>query len=264
MEDQVLVRSVARAIDILLALQHGTVSLGRIAQRTGLSKPTAHRLLASLAYGQLVIQDPVTSEYMLGPGCLGIADAVMSGLGGLGPMAKPTLEELAEGSGESAALHVRAGLQRICVEQVPSPQPVRYTARVGASNPLHTGAMGKILLAFSDPSDLPDVLDRLTLTASTEATITDRRTLEEELRNVRGRGYAVSRGEQAIGVAAVSAPVLRHDGVVLAAISILGPTDRVTDSKIDEALPALIAAAKDLTERLGAGASVTATVGGGG
>ena len=61
MEDQVLVRSVARAIDLLLALQHGTISLGRIAQKTGLSKPTAHRLLSSLSYGQLVIQDPVTS-----------------------------------------------------------------------------------------------------------------------------------------------------------------------------------------------------------
>ena len=105
----------------------------------------------------------------------------MSGLGGLGPLASPTLHKLSVDTGESAALHVRAGLQRICVEQVPSPQPVRYTARVGASNPLHTGSMGKLLLAFSDPSDLGDMLDRMTLSASTEHTITDRRQLDAEL-----------------------------------------------------------------------------------
>jgi DNA-binding IclR family transcriptional regulator len=258
MEDQVLVRSVARAIDILLALQHGTVSLGRIAQRTGLSKPTAHRLLASLAYGQLVIQDPVTSEYMLGPGCLGIADAVMSGLGGLGPLASPTLRRLSVDSGESAALHVRAGLQRICVEQVPSPQPVRYTARVGASNPLHTGSMGKILLAFSDPGDLIDMLDRMTLSASTENTITDRATLETELNKIRMQGYAMSRGEQAAGVAAMSAPILRPDGLILAALSVLGPTDRLTDAKMQELLPLLQAGATEITDRVASSAAAVA------
>lgn len=258
MEDQVLVRSVARAIDLLLALQHGTISLGRIAQKTGLSKPTAHRLLSSLTYGQLVIQDPVTSEYMLGPGCLGIADAVMSGLGGLGPISKPTLDELARDSGESAALHVRAGLQRICVEQVPSPQPVRYTARVGAANPLHAGAMGKVLLAFSDPDDVRDLLDRMTLSASTSATITDRRTLEAELDRIRGTGYAVSRGEHAAGVAAVSAPVLRPDGTLLAALSVLGPTERLTDAAIKKVRPMLRGAANDLAERIASNGAVPA------
>jgi len=251
MEEQVLVRSVARAIDILLALQHGTMSLGRIAQRTGLSKPTAHRLLASLSYGQLVIQDPVTSEYMLGPGCLGIADAVMRGLGGLGPIALPTLQQLAEESGESAALHVRAGIQRICVEQVPSPQPVRYTARVGASNPIHTGSMGKLLLAYSDPSDLVDLLDKIPLTASTDATITDRSALEAELNHIREVGYATSRGEQAVGVAAMSAAVLRPDGVILAALSVLGPTDRLTDDVMAQLLPMVQRAADEIATKVG-------------
>jgi DNA-binding IclR family transcriptional regulator len=136
---------------------------------------------------------------------------------------------------------------------VPSPQPVRYTARVGASNPLHTGAMGKVLLAFSDPGDLGDLLDRMTLTASTDRTITDRRKLEDELNTIRGSGYAVSRGEQAVGVAAMSAPILRSDGVILAALSVLGPTDRLTDEKLQELLPILRAAATTVTERVAHG-----------
>jgi DNA-binding IclR family transcriptional regulator len=250
MENQVLVRSVTRAIDILLVLQHGTVSLGRIAELSGLSKPTAHRLLATLSHSQLVIQDPVTSEYMLGPGCLGIADALMRGLGGLGPIASPTLQKLSVDSDESSALHVRAGMQRICVEQAPSPQPVRYTARVGASNPLHTGSMGKVLLAFSDPADLTHLLDRMTLSAVTEATITERGVFEAELQEIRAEGYAVSRGEQAVGVAAMSAPILRTDGAVMAAVSILGPSDRLTDLAFERLRPMLLAAADEITDAI--------------
>ena len=234
----------------MLVLQYGTFSLGRIAERSGLSKPTAHRLLATLSHGQLVIQDPVTSEYMLGPGCLGIADAVMRGLGGLGPISGPILQKLSVESDESSALHVRAGVQRICVEQAPSPQPVRYTARVGASNPLHTGSMGKVLLAFSDPTDLNNLLDRMTLSQVTDVTITDRQVLVAELDKIRADGYAVSRGEQAAGVAAISAPILRTDGEVLAAVSILGPTDRLTDITIQKLRPRLLAAAEEITEAL--------------
>src|SRR5216117_3224307 len=60
--------SVARATDVLLVLGDGPQSLGRIAMRARLTKPTAHRLLASLAHRQMVIQDTSTGDYLLGPG----------------------------------------------------------------------------------------------------------------------------------------------------------------------------------------------------
>jgi DNA-binding IclR family transcriptional regulator len=67
------VRSVARASDILLALGEGPQSLGRIAQRTSLTKPTAHRLLAALVYRQMVVQDKATGAYLIGPRAMRIA-----------------------------------------------------------------------------------------------------------------------------------------------------------------------------------------------
>jgi DNA-binding IclR family transcriptional regulator len=249
-DDQSPVRSVARATDILLALEHGPQSLGRVAHRTGLSKPTAHRLLASLSYRQMVIQDPQTGEYMLGPGSFGIADAVMRGVAGLGVLAGPVLERLSRETGETAALHVRAGLERVCIGQVPSPQPVRYTARVGAANPLHTGSMGKLLLAFSDDTERAELLDQLPLRAVTEATITDRATLEAALGQIRRRGYAVSHGERAIGVVAMSAPIFAADRQILAALSILGPESRLTDSVLAGLRPLLLEAAREITEQV--------------
>lgn len=250
MKDQDLVKSVARAIDILLTLERGAQSLGRVAERTGLSKATAHRLLGSLAHGQLVIQDPTSGDYMLGPGCFGIADAVIRGFGGVGVIAAPVLEDLRDATQETIALHVRAGTQRVCVGQLASPQPVRFAARVGAANPLHTGSMGKLLLAYSEERERNEIFERMTLERVTETTITDRGVLDREMDQIRRRGYAKSRGERVVGGAAMSAPIFGTDKRILAALSILGPDARLTEAKMREFRPLLIDAARDISDRL--------------
>jgi IclR family acetate operon transcriptional repressor len=250
-DDNSPVRAVSRAMDLLLALEEGPQSLAKIAEATGLTKPTAHRLLATLFRNQLVIQNPWTSDYMLGPGCLGIANAVLRGLGGLGLIAHDILEQLAETSQETVALHAPAGTQRVCVAQVSSPQPVRYTASVGAAKPLYTGAMGKILLAFANEHDRKELISRLALLAVTPATITDRDELEIQLDEARRRGYAVSRGEQADGVASISAPVFAANGHIMAAVSVLGPSIRMSDLTMATLRPVVVEAGQEISRLLG-------------
>ena len=249
-DDDAPVRSVSRALDILLALEHGPQSVSAVARTTGLSTVTTRRLLASLAHRDLVVPDRTTPTYRLGPGCFGILDAVVRGAGGLDVIAAPVLSKLAEETGETVALYVRAGPRRICVAQVPSPQPVRFTARLGMDNPIHTGAMGKVLLAFSEPAEREEILDRTELTAFTPATITDRAVLERELAKVRESGYAESRGERQPGVAAVSAPVLGPDRHVMAALAILGPSERLDDETLARLRKPLGAAAREIARRI--------------
>jgi len=248
--DEVPVRSVARALDLIAALEDGPQTLGALAASSRLSKGTAHRLLATLASARLVTQDPATATYALGPGCFAILDAVAHGAGGLGLLARTTLTELSIATGETVALYVRAGPQRVCVAQAASPQPIRYTARLGMENPVNTGAMGKVLLAFSNPRDRAEILDRLPLRAWTPSSITDRADLERQLETIRSRGIATSRGEQSAGVAAVSVPVLDPDGRLLAALSILGPDDRMSDATIASFEGPLRAAATAIERRL--------------
>jgi DNA-binding IclR family transcriptional regulator len=238
-------------MDLLLALEEGPQSLAKISEATGLTKPTAHRLLATLFRNQLVIQNPWTSEYMLGPGCLGIANAVLRGLGGLGVIANEIMDRLAVTSQETVALYVPAGMQRVCVAQVPSPQPVRYATSVGAAKPLYTGAMGKILLGFANEHDRKELIGRLVLLAVTQATITDRDELEIQLAEARRRGYAVSRGEQADGVASISAPVLAANGHIMAAVSVLGPSIRMSDLTMSTLRPVVIEAGQEISRLLG-------------
>jgi len=240
-----MVQSVTRAIRLLQALEQGPRSLSRLVDDTGLSKATAHRLLASLSFGQLVIQDPVSGEYLLGPGCFGIGDAVIRGYGGLNVLSTPVLERLRQETGETVALHLRIGVQRVCVAQLPSPQAVRYVARLGAAQPLYLGAMGKVILAFSDGDVQREILDRTTLKQVTERTVTDRAALERQLVEIRLAGFAISRGENVAGAASISVPVVGTDSVI-ASLSIIGPEARMGDARMEELLPLLREGAEEI------------------
>ena len=244
------VRSVSRALDILFALQRGPQTVAQVGRATGLSTVTVRRLPSTLAYRDLVVQDRTAPTYRLGSGCFGFLDAVARGGGGLDVIAGPVLEGLAQETGETVALYVRAGPRRICVAQVPSAHPVRYTARLGMENPIHTGAMGKILLAFSVPEERDDILDHMDLVSYTPATITERGALDRELERIRKQGYAESRGERSAGVAAVGAPVFSPDGGILAALCVIGPSDRLTDAALARLRRPIAAAAKDVTDRV--------------
>jgi IclR family acetate operon transcriptional repressor len=230
--------------------EHGPQSLGRVAHQTGLTKPTAHRLLASLTHRHMVIQDRATGEYLLGPGAFGIADAVMRGVAGLGVLLDPILRRLSAATGETVALYVRAGLKRMCVGQVASSQPISYAAQVGGTRPLHAGSMGKLLLAMSDRSERDDLLQELPLAAETAATITDRAALTDELDRIARQGWATSRGERLLGAASISAPIYGGDGRILAALSIIGPDRRLSDAAMARFRPLLVQAAAEITEQL--------------
>jgi DNA-binding IclR family transcriptional regulator len=255
--DEVPVRSVARAIDLVMALEDGPSTLGALATTTHLSKGTAHRLLTTLAAAGLVIQDPATATYALGPACFGILDAIVHGAGGLDVIAGSILTDLSAETGETVALYVRAGPQRICVAQAASSQPIRYAARLGMENPVYAGAMGKVLLAFSDRQQRNEILDRVPLVALTARTITDRSELDRELEAVRKRGLAESHGERSTGAGALSAPVFDGEGRMVAALSILGPDDRMTAAAIRSYERPLLAASAALGARLAAFAGAT-------
>ncbi|HEY4280947.1 MAG TPA: IclR family transcriptional regulator [Conexibacter sp.] len=249
------VQSIERGIDILLALAGGARTLTDVTRATGLSKGTAFRLLVSLNHEQLVVRDPRENGYLLGPGFLRLFQGVMDDLGAIATLARPALEELWRASGETVTLHVRSGAERICVAELPSAQPIRYVAAVGATAPLHVGSAGKVLLAFMPPEELTRALGSLPLTGLTHATITDREALRQELATVTRQGWAMSSGERIVGASAISVPVSASNGL-LAALSVLGPADRLTPQKSLDLLPAIRAAAVAIEQILSSPATV--------
>jgi len=228
--------SVEKAIDILFCFdpQHPQLRLTDISQRLGLHKSTTHRLLALLKKKRLITADTTSQHYSLGPGVVELAWIILRQQD-LRTVCAPYLERLRQATNETVSLYIRMGDRRVCIEELESGQEIKYSQALGLAAPLHVGAPGKVLLAFLPPGELEALLATLPLTPVTPNTRTDREQLLEELATVRQHGYAVSVGERSLWASAAAAPIWDWSGKPLAAISVLGPSHRLTR----EVLPAL-------------------------
>ena len=229
--------SVEKAIDILLCFdpQHPQLRLTDISQRLGLHMSTTHRLLSLLKKKRLITADAASQLYSLGPGVVELAWIILRQQQDLRTLCAPYLERLRQATNETVSLYIRMGDCRVCIEELESGQEIKYSQTVGLTAPLHVGAPGKVLLAFLPPAELEALLAALPLTAVTSHTITDYEQLLEELATVRQRGYAVSVGERSPWASAAAAPIWDWSGKPIAALSVLGPSHRLTS----EVLPAL-------------------------
>ncbi|MDV6011761.1 IclR family transcriptional regulator [Haloechinothrix sp. LS1_15] len=227
-----------RALAVLRAVESAddSVSVTELAQRTGLTVSTTHRLARALTEGSLLSQDPRSERYRLGPGLVALGRNAAERLGY--NRALPALQELSQATGESVNLGVRAGNEVHVILDAASHQPLRFDQASGTRVPIHTSAMGKCLLAFT--GDISETIEQLgELVAVTDRTITDPQRLYDELHLVRQRGWALNDEERNAGVRAVGAPVLGQGGHVLAAVALQGPTVRVTDDRLPELVRAL-------------------------
>jgi DNA-binding IclR family transcriptional regulator len=186
-------QSVERALAVLHCFERADRSLGvsELAAATGLTVSTTHRLTRALCAGGLLMQDPRSERYQLGPMVVVLGRRAEEHLGYA--RALPTLEALAESTGESVNLGIRSGAEVLVVLAVPSPQPLRFDQLPGSRVPIHTSAMGKCMLAFAPPVQGTDVLSGLPrLARFTDRTITRRDRLAAELRKTRERGWALN------------------------------------------------------------------------
>jgi IclR family transcriptional regulator, acetate operon repressor len=226
-------QSVERALSVLRNVEADDTGVGltELAQRTGLTSSTTHRLARTLTEAGLLFQDPRTERYQLGPALVVLGRNAEQRLGYR--QALPLLEELASATGESINLGIRAGNEVRVVLDIASRQPLRFSQEAGSRFPMHVSAMGKCLLA--NGGDIEDQINRLgDLVRATHRTITDRDQLRQELELARERGWALNDEERNPGVRAIAAPVLRPGGGVIGAVAIQGPTVRITDERLPE------------------------------
>lgn len=244
--------SVEKAIDVMFCfdLQHPQLRLIDICQHLGLHKSTAHRLLSVLKKKGLVVMDPTTQLYSLGPALVDLAWIVLRQQD-LRTICRPFMERLRQATNETVSLNIRMGQKRVCVEELESDQEIKYSQALGLTAPLHVGAPGKALLAFLPDADLEQVLHLLPLTPITPETITDLPALRAELARTRARGYAVSVGERSAWAAAVAAPIRDRSGHAVAAVSVLGPSHRLTSRVLKELGTQVMQVAQEISAVLG-------------
>jgi IclR family acetate operon transcriptional repressor len=242
------VQSVERAFALLerLADSGGAAGISDLAAVTGLPLPTIHRLIRGLVASGYVRQLP-SRRYALGPGLIRLG-ASAGRL--LGDWAVPHLRHLVEQFGETANMAILDGDAVVYVAQVPSPHSMRMFTEVGRRVLPHCTGVGKALLSTLPDEQVRAVLARTGMPAQTERTITTPDRLIAELAAVRRRGYAVDDGEQEAGVRCIAAAVPSHlPGS--AALSVSGPSGRVTAERVGQIAPQLVRATESLVADLG-------------
>lgn len=239
-------QSIDRAAQLLVRVVENSepTSVGELAVTTGLPKSTTSRLLRALERQGLVQRDGARGS--LGPGPVLLRFARRGLDVDLAAVASDTLSRLAERSGETVNLAVASAEGVEHLAQRDSRHFLGGTNWVGRRVPFHCSANGKVLLAFG-AATLPDCeLERLT-----PQTIVDRDRLDDELDAVRAQGYATASEELEPGLVAVAAPVRGPEGAMLAALSVSGPTIRVTPARLGELVALLVNHAAELSALLG-------------
>jgi IclR family acetate operon transcriptional repressor len=245
-----LVRSVDRAVDVLEVLaREGTASVTDVAAELGVHKSTASRLLAALEARDLVAQNGERGKYRLGPGIVRLAGAATERLD-LVEQSRPVMRRLAVEVGETVNIARLEAGAAVNVDQVRGPAAITAYDWVGQRTPLHATSSGKVLLAHLDAAARERILTE-TLARFTPATITDPDVLRLQLEAVRAAGWASTTEELEAGLNAVAAPIRGRDGAVIAAVSVSGPSYRLTADRVSEVAAAVTAAAVEIGERLG-------------
>jgi IclR family acetate operon transcriptional repressor len=243
------VQSIRRAFDVLGALASGPLGVTEVADRAGLPKSTAARLLATLAREGAVEQLPGDTSYRLGPRLATLA-AGLTPARSLAAVAHPVLIQLAAASGEASGLSVPDGDLVHYIDQVDTPNPVSVRDWTGARVPLHAVSSGQVLLAFRPPAALDRYLEQ-PLERFTPRTITDPDALRERLREVRRDGYSWVREEFDEGINSVAAPISDATGEVVAAVHLHGPSYRFpADGAADAVAERVVGAAARIATSL--------------
>mgnify|MGYP001237386722 CR=1 FL=1 len=201
-----------RAVDLLAAFTQGpgtTLSLAEMARRTGLPKPTLHRLLAALDLLGLVEKTP--GGYQLGIRLFELGEHVPRKQK-LREAALPFMQDLFEASHDTVHLAVLDGTEVVYLERLRSHKPTNVASRVGGRLPAYCTGVGKALLAFN-PEAAIKVL-AMPLVARTPYTITNHQVLAEELARIRTTGLSYAREENSIGIVCVAAPIMIDDRAI--------------------------------------------------
>lgn len=231
-----MITSVDHALRIAAMLQmEGTLTVSEVAERLGVARSTAHRLLSMLVYRDFAVQDE-RRLYRAGP-VLELAAHSPSVASRLRAAALPHMHRLVGVLDESVNLAVRTGDTSRFIASAECAHVLRVGSREGMVFPAHRTTAGLLLLAELTDEELAAVYpaDRY---ADRPAERPDLDRLRTELAGVRRNGFVVNQGRSERGVVAVGVPVRSPDGQALAGLSVSMPSPRYDRHR----LPALVAA----------------------
>ena len=226
------VQALDRAFAVLDLLGESETPLGlaQVAAALQLHKSTAHRFLMVLERHRMV-ERTTTGKFRLGLRLFDLGNRAIEQYD-LRDRAQPHLRRLVAETEETAHLCILEGARVIYIDKIEPSRSVRMITRVGASNPVHCTAVGKAILAFQSEERIADILRRTRFERFTHRTISTPEALRVEIEKSRRRGYAIDDEELEEGLRCIAVPLLDAQRQPVAAVSVSGPSFRVTAQKL--------------------------------
>lgn len=197
-------------------------TLSQIAQQSGLTSSTTHRLLAELTTWGALTRDSETGNYTVGRRLWRIGNAAPSERR-LRDVAMPYMEDLLEATHQIVHLVIVDEGKALYLEKLATREAPDVLTGVGRYLPLHATGPGRVITAFSSSEFIDKVLSG-DLTARTKATLTDPRDLRRSFASIRQTGYCISKDEVIFGASSVAAPIRDRTGTVIASLSVVVPS----------------------------------------
>ncbi|WP_255197455.1 IclR family transcriptional regulator [Halorarius litoreus] len=222
-------------VEALVALDGAGVS--ELAGHLGIAKSTAHRHLTTLEQSGYLVREG--NVYNIGLKFLQLGEYSRHTRPGY-TLTKRIVDEIARETEERSVFIVEEHGQAVYLYRGIGPHAVTTDSTVGTRRPIHTVAGGKAILAQLPRERVDAIIDEWGLEARTDATITTRDSLYEELDAIRERGVAYNRGETIEGLNAVAVPVMSAPGEVVGALSVSGPANRLQGEWLEAEIPDLL------------------------
>jgi len=245
------VQALDRAFAVLDLLGESETPLGlaQVASALQLHKSTAHRFLMVLERHHMV-ERTLSGKFRLGLRLFDFGNRAIEQYD-LRDRAQPHLRRLVAETEETAHLCLLEQARVIYIDKIEPARSVRMITRVGASNPVHCTSVGKAMLAFLPEERAADIIRRTRFERFTERTISTAEALKAEIEKTRRRGYAVDDEELEEGLRCIAVPVLDAQRQPVAAVSVSGPSFRVTAQKLPSIANHLLQCVRGISTDMG-------------
>ncbi|SCZ78663.1 IclR family transcriptional regulator [Acidaminobacter hydrogenoformans] len=240
MKNESTVKSIERALMILdcFTKQRPSLSLVEISKLIDMYPSTASRIISTLESMGYLKRNEKSLEYSLGYKLANLGSICLSGED-LRTIARPFLINLRNRYNESVGLYVVNKNQRVCIDCVPSTQPLHRVIDIGTRMSMTRGASGKLLLAY-----MPDSIIQTFLLEDPSLSL-------KQLEEIRQLGYSVSINEQEQNLTSIAAPIFNAEHEVISALFISGPSFRLSIEKIEEIAMKMKETAREISIMLG-------------
>ena len=240
-------QSVLAALDLLDCFaQREELGVSELARNIGVAKSTAHRLLTTLCARGFAERDEETGRYRLGLHLYELGHLAVS-RSDIRNAALPILQELHHRTGATAHIGIADGDEVVYLERIVGRDSLKTWSQIGRRLPSVTTSSGKALYAYSPRFSNGRLRGPQPAVFATDASKANR--YRVALQETVKRGFALSVDESVQGLTSIAAPVLGHDGTARAAISLVGPTDKVL-ADIQNPARLVLFAAKKLSREL--------------